>query len=146
VHPLAAAAMLVIIGIAATAIVLLRRSTLAQRRLLEVAVRTRRDPPTVEVRSPVFVATVSGRRYHLGCMVGEVDYEYAIWTTRSHRVVQLFEATDDGWTEAWDVFVKVEHDDAPAWLDHRGAPRSRLEWKSRSGGAAAIAASTVRRS
>jgi hypothetical protein len=137
--------MLIIIAIAATAILLLRRATLSQQRLLEVAGRTRPEPPTVDVRSPVFVATVSGRRYHLGCMVGEVDYEYAIWTTRSHRVVQLFEATDEGWVQAWDEFIRIEHDDAPAWLDHRGAPRSRLEWGPRSGGTTSIAASTPRR-
>jgi hypothetical protein len=141
-------AMLVIVGVAATAIVLLRNATIERDRLLEVAERVRPDPPTVAVRSPVFVATASGRRYHLGCTVGDEDGEvrYAIWTTRSHRVVAVFDPTDEGWTAAWDLYLRVEHDTSPAWVDHRGARRSRREWTGRRSGPVLTAASSQPRS
>ena len=140
--PLTGAAMLAMVAIAATAILLLRSATIARHRLLEVATRTRPDPPVVDVRSPAFVATATGSRYHLGCMVGETDFRYAIWTTRSHRVVATLDPTEEGWAAAWDLYLEVEHDPAPPWLDHRGAPRSRREWTSRTAGRAHVAATS----
>ena len=141
--PLTGAAMLAMTVIAATAIVLLRNATMARHHLIEVATRTRPDPPVVDVRSPAFVATATGSRYHLGCMVGETDFRYAIWTTRSHRVVATLDPTEDGWAAAWDLYLEVEHDPAPPWLDHRGARRSRREWTGRPAGRV-IAAATER--
>jgi hypothetical protein len=126
--PAAAAAMLAIVLIATAAILLLRRATAEKARLIQTVRTSRPDPPVVQVRSPAFVATTSGARYHVGCIVGEHDYRYGLWTTRSHRVVKTFESTASGWSEAWDLYIHLEHDEAPSWLDHRGAPRSRREW------------------
>jgi hypothetical protein len=124
-------AVLALIGIAATSIVLLRQATIEKGRALEAAGWSPPEAPVVELRSPAFVATVSGRRYHLGCVVGEQNVRYAVWTTRSHRVVEFFEANEAGWRGAWHLYMGVEHDDSPMWLDHRGAPRSRKEWLGR---------------
>jgi hypothetical protein len=127
-EPVGELALLVVIVIAATAIFLLRQATIENRRVLVAAREARPEAPIVRLRSPAFVATVSGRRYHLGCVVGEQDVRYAVWTTRSHRVVELFEASEAGWCDAWRLYAQIEYDDSPAWLDHRGAPRSRKEW------------------
>jgi hypothetical protein len=140
-HPAAAVGMLAIVVIAAAAILLLHRATLEKAQLLDGARTARPDPPSVQIRSPAFVATNSGGRYHIGCIVGEDGYEYGLWTTRSHRVVRTFEPTETGWTEAWTLFVRLERDEAPSWIDHRGAPRSRREWDARPAGRLNVAAS-----
>lgn len=139
--PVVAAAMLAITVIAATAILLLRRATTQKAQLLQDVLSTRPDAPVVQVRSPAFVATKSGARYHIGCIVGERDFEYGLWTTRSHRVVEAFEPSEQGWAEAWDLYVRLERDPAPPWIDHRGAPRSRQEWVTRPAGRLSVAAS-----
>lgn len=136
--------MLVIVLIALAAILLLRRATGEKARLLETVRTARPDPPVVQVRSPAFVATTSGARYHVGCIVGEREFEYGLWTTRSHRVVRTFDPTEVGWSEAWDLYVHLEHDEAPSWLDHRGAPRSRREWTTPATGRISVAASSDR--
>ena len=136
--------MLAIVLIATVAILLLRRATAERARLVQVVRTSRPDPPVVEIRSPAFVATTSGARYHVGCIVGDRDFRYGLWTTRSHLVVRTFEPTDSGWTEAWNLYVHLEHDEAPSWLDHRGAPRSRREWASATTGRVRVAASTSR--
>jgi hypothetical protein len=141
--PAAAAAMLVILLVATSAILLLRRATKEKTKLLEAVRTSRPNPPIVHVRSPAFVATTSGTRYHVGCIVAE--HEYGLWTTRSHRVVRTFEPTERGWSEAWDLYLHLEHDQAPTWLDHRGAPRSRREWTTTSASRLNVAASSTRR-
>jgi hypothetical protein len=140
--PVGAAAMLVITLIAATSILLLRRATIQKAQLLEGVLTTRPEAPIVQVRSPAFVATKSGGRYHIGCIVGEHDFEYGLWTTRSHRVVERFEPSETGWSEAWSLYLRLEQDPAPPWIDHRGAPRSRQEWGDRSAGGLSVAASS----
>ena len=140
--PIGAAAMLAIILIAAAAILLLRRANIERARLVEGTRAIRPEAPIVQLRSPAFVATHSGERYHVGCIVGEDAFEYGVWTTRSHRVVQTFEPSDAGWSEAWALYVQVEQDPAPPWIDHRGAPRSRREWVAASAGGSRVAAST----
>ena len=139
--PVVAGAMLVITVIAASSILLLRQATMQKAQLLQDALSTRPEAPIVQVRSPAFVATRSGSRYHIGCIVGEHDFEYGLWTTRSHRVVETFEPSELGWSEAWALYVRLEQDPAPSWIDHRGAPRSRQEWSRRPAGRLSVAAS-----
>ena len=140
--PAAAAAMLAIVLIAASAIILLRRATGETERLLETIRTARPDMPVVQVRSPAFVGTASGSRYHVGCIVGDREFSYGLWTMRSHRVVRTFEPTESGWSEAWDLYVRLEYDEGPSWFDHRGAPRSRREWTTPPTGRLSVAAST----
>jgi hypothetical protein len=125
---LAVAAVLIMVVVAATSLVLLHRANAERAHLRQEPVSVRPAAPVVEVRSPAFVATVTGRRYHLGCIIDDHTYRYGIWTTRSHTVVRLFETSEADWEEAWELHRAMEADPAPSWLDHRGAPRSRLEW------------------
>ena len=141
--PAAAAAMFLIILIAAASILLLRRANMERARLMDLTLASRPGPPRVQVRSPAFVATTSGSRYHVGCMVGEREFEYGVWTTRSHRLVATFAPSEEGWSEAWALYMRLEHDPAPPWIDHRGAPRSRREWIGRSAGRVAVASSST---
>ena len=124
-------AVLLLAGVASTALIQLRSANRA-RDLLQSHARQGPHlpppPPVVEVLSPAFVATMTGPRYHLGCIIDEHSFVYGIWTTRSHTVVRVFEPNEAGWREAWDVHRVLESDPTPAWLDHRGAPRSRREW------------------
>jgi hypothetical protein len=136
--------MLAIILIASTAILLLRRANIERAQLLETTTAGRPAAPVVQVRSPAFVATHSGARYHVGCIVGEQAFEYGLWTTRSHRVVETYEPSEDGWSQAWARYLRLEHDPGPAWIDHRGAPRSRREWSSQPAGGVTVAAAAGR--
>lgn len=116
------------VGTAATSLVLLRRARRAPAAVGPQQSSGVPAPPIVEAQSPVFIATNLGRRYHLGCLTGNGEIRYAIWTARSHELVRLFDSTEAGWRAAWDLFQRVERDRRAEWIDHRGARRSRHEW------------------
>jgi hypothetical protein len=42
------------------------------------------------------------------------------------------------------LYGQIEYDDSPAWLDHRGAPRSRKEWGGHPAHRLSVAASAGR--
>jgi hypothetical protein len=116
------------VTVATASLVLLRRSKTRAPATGQPQPSGIPDPPIVEAQSPVFITTNRGRRYHLGCLTGNGEIRYAIWTARSHELVRLFESTESGWRAAWDLFQRVERDRNAEWIDHRGARRSRHEW------------------
>ena len=116
------------VAVATVSLHLLRRSRTQSPASAESQQSGIPDPPIVETQSPVFITTNLGRRYHLGCLTGNGEIRYAIWTARSHELVRLFESTETGWRAAWDLFQRVERDRSAEWIDHRGAKRSRHEW------------------
>jgi hypothetical protein len=116
------------VAVALASLVLLRRSRSRAPEPAQPKPSGIPDPPIVEAESPVFITTNRGSRYHLGCLTGNGEIRYAIWTARSHELVRLFESTETGWRAAWDLFQRVERDRSAEWIDHRGARRSRREW------------------
>lgn len=116
------------VTVATSSLALLRRSRTRAPAMGQPQRSSIPDPPIVEAQSPVFITTNLGHRYHLGCLTGNGEIRYAIWTARSHELVRLFDSTEAGWRAAWDLFQRVERDRSAEWIDHRGARRSRREW------------------
>jgi hypothetical protein len=126
--PLLLGAFLLAEAAAVASLLLLRRSRSEEPEAPARPPQVVPDPPIIDALSPVFITTHRGRRYHVGCLSGNGEMRYAIWTSRSHELVRLFDSNDAGWRAAWDFFQRVEKDRSAEWIDHRGARRSRREW------------------
>jgi hypothetical protein len=116
------------VAVAAISLLLLRRARARPAPPPNPSPKGIPDPPIVKSDSPVFITTHRGERYHLGALAGTTDPAYAVWTSRSHELVRLFDNTMEGWRAAWELFQRVEADDKSEWIDRRGARRSRREW------------------
>jgi hypothetical protein len=126
--PLVLGAFLITVAVAVASLALLRRSRTETPAPAEPTGSGVPDPPILDAMSPVFITTHTGRRYNIGCLTGNGQMRYAVWTARSHELVRLFDSSEAGWSAAWEFFERVERDRNAEWTDHRGARRSRREW------------------
>jgi hypothetical protein len=126
--PLVLGAFLITLVVAVASLALLRRSRTEVADAPAGPSARVPDPPIVDAMSPAFITTHTGVRYNIGCLTGNGQMRYAVWTARSHELVRLFDSTQAGWSSAWEFFQRVERDRSAEWTDHRGARRSRSEW------------------